>query len=355
MKKLSILLATTLLVLTGCSNGGSETTDKNTTGCDTLKVFNWGELIGDGVIQQFEEEYGVKVIYDLFDSNETMYTKLKSGDAYDVLVPSDYMIERLIKEDMLQPIDKDVVTNIANVNEDLLDLPYDPGNEYSVPYFYGTVGIIYNGAEVDSAKVEEEGFGIFQDPEYAGEVFMYDSERDAFMIALKDLGYSMNTENEDEIAEAYEWLLEMDNAVDPVYVTDEVIDSMINEVKQIALGYSGDAAYMMSENPNLEFYLPESGTNLFVDALVIPENAPCPALANEFINFMASEEIAFANSDYVGYSSPIVSVSEELSSTTYDGINAYTPRTDFEKDESFTDNEVIKKLLSDYWVKVKAN
>ena len=322
---------------------------------NVLNVYNWGEYIDKQVITKFEKEYGVKVNYSLFSSNEEMYTKLLSGASYDVVIPSDYMIERLIKEGKLQPLDKDVVGSLDGLADGVKNLAYDPDNTYSVPYLWQTVGIVYDTTKIAPEKVEEKGWEIFRDPEYEGHVYMYDSERDAFMVAFKALGYSANTENEDEIQAAYEWLREMDKAVHPSYVTDEVIDSMANGEKWLALVYSGDAAYILSENDKMGFCNPEQGTNIAVDAMVIPANAGNPELANQFINYILQPDNALAISTEVGYASPLTEVMEELSGPggDYEGNEAYLPRAGYEKDEMFTDNEVLKKKLSELWIKVK--
>ena len=320
-----------------------------------LNVYNWGEYIDKQVITNFEKEYGVRVNYSLFSSNEEMYTKLMSGASYDVLVPSDYMIERLLKEDMLQPIDKNVVDNLDNLCEGVKNLSYDPDNTYSVPYLWQTVGIVYDTTKIDPEKMEEAGWSIFLDPEYAGHTYMYDSERDAFMVAFKALGYSCNTENQEEIQAAYEWLREMDKAVHPSYVTDEVIDSMANGEKWMALVYSGDAAYILSENEDMGYCAPKEGTNVAVDAMVIPKNASNPEMANAFIKYVLEYENSLMISEEVGYASANAQVLEELSGPggTYEGNAAYIPRAGYEKDEMFHDNETLKKTLSELWIKVK--
>ena len=286
-----------------------------------------------------------------------MYTKLQGGDSYDVLVPSDYMIERLISEGMLQELDLSKIPNIANLAEGVKNLPYDPDNTYSVPYFWGNVGIVYNHNNVDPADVEAEGWNILKDTKYAGHIYMYDSERDAFMTAFKALGYSMNTENEDEIQAAYEWLLEMNNTMEPVYVTDEVIDGMANGNKDIAVMYSGDAAYVLDTNEDMSYWMPTEGTNLWSDAMVIPANAENPALAHEFINYVLSYDASYGNSEYVGYASSNQEVLDTLSGEGgyYENNEAYLPRSGYEKDEVFHDNQTLKKILSELWIKVKAS
>lgn len=344
------------LVAFGHSNNSKGEVDPmQTYGCNVLNVYNTGEYIGEEVNSKFEELYNVKINYSMFASNEELYTKLMGGSRYDVLVPSDYMIERLIDEKMLQPLDKSLIPNFDNLAEDVLGLSYDPENTYAAPYFWGTVGILYNHNNVDVKDVETLGYNILHEEKYRGKVFVYDSERDSFMMAFKALGYSMNTEDENEIQEAYQWLIEMDEKVDPSYVTDEVIDAMMNGEKDIAVVYSGDAAYILAENEEMSFYMPESGTNLWVDAMVIPANASCPTLAHEYINFILSDEISYENSSYVGYASSNKNVLEQMVSEggEFEGNEAYMPRLGYEKDEVFRHNDVLKKKLSDLWIKVK--
>lgn len=356
MKKLIALLIGSALVLTGC--GGGVTTEEAVEkyGSATLKFYNWGEYVGDDVISNFEKEYGVDVISEYFDSNEAMYTKLQAGDTYDVIVPSDYMIERLISEDMLQPIDKSVVTNLGNLADGVKNLAYDPDNTYSVPYFWGTVGLVYNKNNVSIEDLENEGYNILKNQKYKGEIYIYDSQRDAFMVALKALGYSMNTENEDEINAAYEWLKEVNATMEPSYVTDEVIDAMANGNKDIAIVYSGDAAYILSENDDMGYFTPNEGTNIWSDSMVIPKNAENPKLANEFINYILTYEPSYSNSSTVGYASSNAEVLAEMSEEggEYYENEAYLPRVGYEKDEIFSDNEVLRTKLSELWDKVKA-
>ena len=354
MKKLlSVLIALCLLLPAACLAEGYDPVKEF--GSDVLNVYNWGEYIDKQVITNFQKEYKVKVNYSLFSSNEEMYTKLLSNASYDVLIPSDYMIERLIREKKLQPLDKSVVTGLDDLADGVRNLDFDPDNTYSVPYLWQTVGILYDSTKIDPAVVEEKGFSIFLDPAYSGHAYMYDSERDAFMIAFKSLGYSMNTENEEEIQAAYEWLRQMDKAVNPSYVTDEVIDGMINGEKWLALVYSGDAAYIISENEDMAYCIPKEGTNISIDAMVIPENAKNPKLANVFINYILQYENSLMISEEVGYASPNAQVLEELSSEggTYYGNSAYLPRSGYEKDEYYHDNETLKQMLSGLWIKVK--
>ncbi|MDD5851710.1 MAG: ABC transporter substrate-binding protein [Galactobacillus timonensis] len=326
-------------------------------GCSTINVYNAGEYIADETIPEFERRFTARVNYDVFDSNETLYTKLLGGSSYDVLVPSDYMIERLMSEDMLQPLDKSVVTNFSNIAPDVMDMvkQFDPEEQYAAPYFYGSVGLVYNNQVVDKETIESEGWDILHDERYKGRVYAYDSQRDMFMVALKALGYSMNTEDPTQIQEAYEWLMEMNDAVDPAYVTDEVIDGMANGDMDIAIMYSGDAAYVISENSDMSYLEPSQGTNIWVDAMVIPANSSCPALANEFINFMMEDDIAQMNSEYVGYTSPNTAVRDYLSGELGDYFEnpAYLPRSGYDKDEVFHFNEKMTRQLADLYTRVK--
>ena len=325
-------------------------------GSNVLKLYLPGEYLGENVISDFEKQFGVRVIVENFDSNEMMYTKLMAGDRYDVVIPSDYMIERLTKEDFLQPLDKSLIPNMENLTDSVRGMSYDPDNTYSVPYFWGSVGLVYNHENVDPAVVEREGWELLRDTDYAGQIYIYDSERDSFMMAFKALGYSMNTEDPDEINDAYEWLLQMNNTMSPVYVTDEVIDGMMNGYKDIAVVYSGDATVILDENEDMSFYMPYQGTNIWCDAMVIPRNAENPSLAHEFINYMLTYEAAFDNTETVGYTSPNAEVFEEMTTSAdlYAENAAYLPRSGYEEDEMFHDNQVLMRELSRLWIKVKA-
>ena len=322
---------------------------------ETLHIYNWGEYTGENIINDFEEETGATVVMENFDSNEQMYIKVANGESYDLLVPSDYMIQRLIEEDYLQKLDKSKLDCMDKLVDEVKGLPYDPNNDYSIPYFWGTVGIVYDKNKVDIEDLEAEGFNIFLDEKYKGDIYLYDSERDSFMMALKALGYSMNTESEVEINEAYEWLVKCVQTMKTEIVTDEIIDNMAQGRKALGLIYSGDAAYVMAENEDMGFYLPKEGTNLWSDAMVIPKNAKNPALAHAFINYATDYDGAYDNSSYVGYTSPNREVMEELygEGGDYEGIEAYMPRMGYDKDEVFVYNEDTRKIISNLWSKVK--
>ena len=321
----------------------------------TLHIYNWGEYTGENIIRDFEEETGATVVMDNFDSNEQMYIRVANGESYDLLVPSDYMIQRLIEEDLLQKLDKSKLDCLDKLSDAVKGLPYDPDNDYSIPYFWGTVGIVYDKTKVDIEDLEREGYNIFLDEKYKGDIYLYDSERDSFMMALKALGYSMNTENEDELQEAYEWLVQCVQTMEPEIVTDEIIDNMAQGRKALGLIYSGDATYVMAENENMGYYMPETGTNLWSDAMVIPKNARNVELAHAFINYASDYDGAYDNSSYVGYTSANQEVMEVLSGEggDYEGINAYIPRTDNPNDEVFVYNEETKKIIGYLWSRVK--
>jgi spermidine/putrescine transport system substrate-binding protein len=347
MKKMLPVIISALLVLGACSAKPS---------IHTLKVFNWGVYIDDSVIKEFETKFDAKVIYDNFESNEAMYTKLQGGEKYDVLVPSDYMIERLIDENKLQKLDYKKIPNYAGIIQSLKNLPSDPKDEYSVPYFWGNVGLLYNTENVSFDEMQQLGWNILQNTKFTGKIYIYDSERDAFMIAYKALGYSANSKVPAEIEAAYNWLLKLNDTMAPVYVTDDVIDNMIAGVKDIAVMYSGDAAYIVSENPAMAYFAPLEGTNLWVDSMVIPSDASNPDLAHKWINFMLEKDIALKNTIYVGYTTPVQSVFDQVTAVggDYEGMAAYIPRTGYAKDETFRYDENLKKQLSDLWTKVKA-
>ena len=319
----------------------------------TLHVYNAGEYTGENLISNFEKKTGCKVVMDLFDSNEQMYIKVANGEAYDILIPSDYMIERLKQEKLIQPLDQDKITCLDDINDAVKNLSYDPNNEYSVPYFWGSVGIVYDKTKVSEKDLKEQGFNIFLNQKYKGDIYLYDSERDSFMMALKALGYSMNTDNEKELEEAYNWLLGCVNTMSPEIVTDEIIDNMAQARKAFGLIYSGDAAYAMSENENVGYYMPNKGTNIWCDAMVIPQSSKHVDLAHEFINYVSSYEAAYDNSSYVGYTSSNTEVMNDLQQNDFKGINAYNPIRNNKYDEVFNYNAETRKIMANYWSKVK--
>ncbi len=364
-----IMTAGCSLMFAGCSKTAVPETDNATGaaapalqnsaiakyGSDKLRIYMPSEYMSDDLIPNFEKQFGVKVEVENFDSNEDMYKKLMAGESYDLLIPSDYMIERLIRQKVLQPLDKTVITNVSQLSDSVKNLSFDPNNTYSIPYFWGNVGIVYNKTKIDDATIQKDGYAIFLDTKYAGHIYWYDSERDSFMVALKSLGYSMNSADATELSKAYTWLVKMSDSMSPEYVTDEVIEGMKNGTKDLAIVYSGDAASILDENKEMSFYAPNEGTNVWYDAMVIPINSQAPKLANEFINYTLTHDAAFKNSDAVGYASVNADVLKEM---TADGGNyasniAYLPRTSYEKDEIFHDSEAMQFVTADLWAKLR--
>lgn len=294
MKKtlIATLFLTLVLVVTGCS--GSSSTQ-------TLNVYNWGDYIDKSVLKEFEQEFNVKINYEEYANNEEMLAKLKAGGtAYDVVFPSEYMVEYMISADMLNELDYEKLSNYGNIDERFKDLAYDPNNKHSVPFMWGTMGIVYNKNMVTKPV---DSWDILWDQDYAGKILMLDSSRDSLVPAFKRLGYSINTTNMDELNAAKEELIKQKPLV-RAYEVDTYKDQMIAEEAAMALTWSGDAYMLISENPNLEFAVPKEGTNLWFDAVAIPTTAKNVDLAHEFINFLLRADVAAKNSDYIKFSSP---------------------------------------------------
>ncbi len=287
MKKLFFLAVGASLMLTSCGESKE----------NTLNIYNWGDYIDESLIDKFEEETGIDVVYEMYNSNEAMYQKLISGGSnYDILVPSDYMIEKLISEDKLQELDFSMIPNYEYIMPELKDVSFDEENRYSVPYFWGTVGIAYNKNMVE----KPDSWGVLFDEANADKIFMYDSSRDMLMVALKYLGYSLNTTNADELEEAKNLLIEQKPLVQ-AYLDDSIKDKMIGEEGSYAVVYSGDAVFMNMENENIGYVVPKEGSNLWIDSLVIPKDAKNSENAHKFINFIIDTENAKINTEYVNF------------------------------------------------------
>lgn len=345
MRKMKALLLIALIVSVAFSIVGCDQ------GKPTLNVYNWGDYIDPEVIEQFEEEFNVKVNYDTFATNEDMYVSIaKGGTSYDVAFPSDYMIERMIAEGLLAKIDKNNIPNLKHIDEDFLDLDFDPNNEYSVPYMWGTVGIVYNKKMVDD---EVDSWDILWDEKYKGQILMLDSQRDSIGVALKKLGYSMNTRNLDELEEAKEELIKQKPLV-YAYVGDEVKELMVAEEAALAVVWSGDAVAMMRENENLDYVIPKEGSNIWFDNMVIPKNAQNKELAEEFINFMNRPEIAAKNAEYIGYSTPNAAARELLPDYMKNSRVAYPSDEDIENTEIFLDVKDMLTIYDEIWLEIKS-
>lgn len=266
-------------------------------------VYNWGDYLDPDVIDLFEEETGIHVVYEEYETNEIMYPKVQSGAiAYDVVCPSDYMVQRMIENDLLAEIDFDHVPNIKYIDDIYMDMStqFDEGNKYSVPYLWGTVGILYNKTMVDEPV---DSWGILWDKKYKDSILMQDSVRDAFGVALKYLGYSLNSTDLDELEAAKKLLIEQKPLVQ-AYVVDQVRDKMIGNEAALGVIYSGEALYCQEENPDLEYVIPKEGSNLWIDSWVIPKNARNKENAEAFINFLCRPDIAKMNFEYITYSIP---------------------------------------------------
>ena len=314
MKKIFLILFACLLTFmpllsfTSCGSEENENEEDTAKYRGTINVYNWGEYISDGsedsldVNAEFTAKTGIKVNYTTYASNEDMYAKLKSGaTGYDVIIPSDYMIKRLLDEDMLEKLNYDNIPNFEYIAEDFLNPYYDPSNEYTVPYTYGMVGIIYN-----SSRVSEEDVGswdLMWNEKYKGDILQYNNSRDAFGTAMYRLGIDVNTTDESKWREALGELAKQKSLVQS-YVMDEIFNKMESGEAAIASYYAGDYLTMSENNEDLAFYYPSEGTNIFVDAMCIPKGSKNKALAEEYINFMLSEEIAIANAEYICYASP---------------------------------------------------
>lgn len=336
-----ILAALLALSLAAC--GGDASTG------EVVNVFNWGEYIDTDLLRQFEEETGIKVVYNMFETNEGLYSRVQS-ESYDVVIPSDYMIARMIEEDMLQPLNFDNIPNYALIDEKYLGLEFDPEQKYSVPYTWGAVGIIYNTREVDEADIGS--WDILWNPKYAGQTAMFDNSRDALGLTLKLLGYSQNTTNKDELRAAADKIIAGKDNFQGFWM-DQILEKLPNEEILIAPYYNGDAVTMMEDNPDLSFYIPKEGTNVFVDAMCIPKNAKNVKNAEKFINFMCSTEAAAANADYIGYSSPQREVYEQQPDEVKNDPIHYPSEQTVEEGEVFINlPEDINEYYNELWTEI---
>ena len=320
------------------------------TGANTVSVYNWGEYIDKDLLKEFEEETGIQVIYSTFNTNEDLYVKLKGGGtSYDVIVPSDYMIERMVKEDLLQDINWEHVPNLSFIDKEYLHHSYDPDQKFSAPYFWGTLGIVYNKTLVDEAV---DSWSILWKEKYRRQIIMLDSSRDSLGIALKLLGYSMNSRDEKEMDEAAELLMKQYPLV-YAYLVDQTKDIMINGEAALAVMYSGDAVDALSENEDLAYAVPKEGSNLWFDSMVIPKNARNPENAEKFINFMLRPENMAKNAEFVWYSIASSQAKELLEEELRESEVAYPDKEILQNLEVFRDPREMIKKYDDLWQKVK--
>lgn len=339
---LSMLMITLMFALTGC--GGEQK--------EVLNVYNWGDYMDESLIAEFTEKYNIEVNYQTYATNEDMYYKIKQDPtSYDVIFPSDYMIEKMAKENLLAEIDYSNIPNYANIGEEFKGLEYDLENKYSVPYLWGTLGIIYNTKLVDG---EITSWNDLWDTKYKGEILMYDSVRDTVGVSLKRLGYSINSTNIEEIEKAKEELIKQKELVRG-YVGDNIKDMLIGEEAAIGVGYSGEVMYMMENNPNLKYVIPKEGTNLWFDAIAIPEGSKNKKNAEIFINFLLEAESGRKNVEYMGYCTPNTKTLELIGLEYYAESNTYPDEETIKSSEVFIDLGDFLKEYNRIWTEIKVH
>ncbi|HEY2420122.1 MAG TPA: ABC transporter substrate-binding protein [Neobacillus sp.] len=291
------LVSAVLLYVTNRLNSSQGYSSSN-----TLTIYNWGDYIDEELIKRFEKETGIKVIYETFDSNEAMMTKIQQGGTtYDVAVPSEYMIEKMRQEHLLIPLDHSKLPNLKNIDQRFMDLPFDPANKYSIPYFWGTVGIVYNTKMLPGKKITS--WNDLWDADFKNKILLTDGAREVIGMGLNSLGYSLNDTNKQHLQEAKDKLDTLTPNVKAI-VGDEIKMLLANQEASIGLVWSGDASEIMSENDNLDYVVPKEGSNLWFDNMVIPKTAKNIDGAHQFINFMLDPKVAAQNTEYVGYSTP---------------------------------------------------
>lgn len=317
-----------------------------------LNVYNYNDYMAQELLDQFEKEYDIKINYDTYMTNEELYYKLKQGEFnYDIIFPSDYMVERMIKEDMLSEINIKKLSNIENIGSTFLGLSYDSENKYSVPYLWGTLGIIYNKKMV---KENVDSWNILWNEKYKKEILMYDSLRDALGLTLKKLGYSMNTLNIEELEAAKKELINQKSLI-KAYVLDEVKDMMIENKAAIAVVYSGEGMLMMKKNPDLVYVIPKEGTNLWFDTIAIPKISKNKKEANLFIDFLLRAKSGKAIVDYIGYSTPNNATYALLDEKTKSVSGAYPDKNTIENSEVFIDLGDFLKEYNRVWTEIKVH
>lgn len=335
-------LASTLLVGCGTSKPSKE----------VLNIYNVGDYIDASLITKFEEETGIKVVYETYDTNESMYQKVKSGSSkYDLVFPSDYMVEKMINENMLEEIDYSNIPNYKYIDEEFKNAPYDKGDKHSVPYLWGTFGILYNKNIVNEEDVKS--WDALWNKKYAGKIQMLDSVRDSMGISLKRLGYSMNSTNPKEIEEAKEQLMAQKPIIQS-YVNDDGKDRLVAGEAAMGIVYSGDAITLIESNEDLAYSVPKEGTNRWIDAMCIPKTSENKDYAEQFINFMLDPENAAKNVEYIWYSTPNTGAIDILGADYMDDTIINPPKEVIDKSEVFSDLDVdVLRLYDNAWIEVK--
>ena len=341
---LSICIAIMCFLLVGCSKKTSE----------EINFLNYGENIDKESVKEFEKEYGIKVNIETFDDMETMYQKVSSGGVkYDVVLISDALIPRMIEKNLVKELDKVNISNISQMDNEYLNLEIDPGNKYSVPYMFGTIGIIYNK---DVVTEEVDSWDILWDEKYKNKIFMFDTYRDTMGATLKKLGYSINSTNPKEIEEAKELLLNQRKLVDPIYGVDNGTTMIPAGESDINMIWSGEGLNLQDENPNLVYVVPKEGANFWIDSLCIPHNAKNIEGAEKFINFVSDKKSALRIADEIGYTTPNKEARLEQPEEVRNNPNAYMPKEIMDRCEIYVDfTKDIKRLYDDAWVNIKSN
>jgi len=329
--------------LAGCSKQYSE----------EINFFNYGENIDDETVKEFEEKYNIKVNIETFDDMEAMYQKVKSGSVdYDVVLVSDAIMTRMINEKLIQEINKDNIPNISQMDEEYLNLDIDPDNKYSVPYMFGTVGLIYN---TDIIKEDIDSWDILWDEDYKGQIFMFDTYRDTIGVALKKLGYSLNSTNPEQIKEAQDLLISQRKLVDPIYGVDNGTVMIPAGETNINMIWSGEGLNLQDEYPNLKYIVPKEGANFWIDSLCIPSNAKNVDAAEKFINFVSDKESALRIADEIGYTTPNREARLEQPESIRNNPNAYMSQEIMNRCEIYKDlSKDVKKLYDEAWLNIKS-
>ncbi|MBQ3423499.1 MAG: spermidine/putrescine ABC transporter substrate-binding protein [Romboutsia sp.] len=329
--------------LAGCSKQYSE----------EINFFNYGENIDDETVKEFEEKYNIKVNIETFDDMEAMYQKVKSGSVdYDVVLVSDAIMTRMINEKLIQEINKDNIPNISQMDKEYLNLDIDPDNKYSVPYMFGTVGLIYN---TDIIKEDIDSWDILWDEDYKGQIFMFDTYRDTIGVALKKLGYSLNSTNPEQIKEAQDLLISQRKLVDPIYGVDNGTVMIPAGETNINMIWSGEGLNLQDEYPNLKYIVPKEGANFWIDSLCIPSNAKNVDAAEKFINFVSDKESALRIADEIGYTTPNREARLEQPESIRNNPNAYMSQEIMNRCEIYKDlSKDVKKLYDEAWLNIKS-
>ncbi len=347
MKKLLVLLISTLMISTLCIGCSKKTSEE-------INFFNYGENIDEETVKEFEDQYGIKVNIETFDDMENMYQKVKSGGVkYDVILVSDALMPRMIKQNLVQELNKDNIPNISQMDEEYLNLEIDPGNKYSVPYMFGTVGLIYNK---DVVKEEVDSWDILWDEKYKDKIFMFDTYRDTIGVALKKLGYSLNSTDINQIEEAKQLLIEQRKTVDPIYGVDNGTTMIPAGESDINMIWSGEGLNLQEENPNLVYVVPKEGANFWIDSLCIPSNAKNVEGAEKFINFVSDKESALRIADEIGYTTPNKEARLEQPESVRNNPNAYMTKEIMDRCEIYVDfPKDIKKIYDNAWLDIKSS